>query len=753
MNVQAVKSVIYKEIGFSLGDDTVVLCGPVSFSMNEQSLIFLDQQQINKPYLGTVVDTGQGHYYVMILHDPQFRGLQRLGRLSIAVDGKKHHPLPDYPLDTMNRDHFLRFFTPLSFAAKQAIFALFSQELATLPATAPHRDYCSLYLQLREQLTGPGIGMEYGCFLSPNMVYLTGEVRGFWPHAASKLQLATAEQFYEAPAHLFQISHNHYAAIAIFPQDVYTKPYESYHVTLMSDAVPLPAPGAIVEKHYGLEFTQYLSSRPNYQKHLIREHLCRAIIDLSPPSQEEAARHLIHKLQHFVQVPAESFTDPSVPFGIYFENIIPIGCEGVFLSGWMRDPFGMLENIEILSTLGFSLSVRDHIYRFRRPDVSESFQHTPYGGYDEEHGFAAYAVVPEATRQRVERFGTLHSMRFKVTLKGGITLDIVPHTQHRDVFAARDFVMKILPPDSVSDDMLTRCIGPAASKLQALCMEEVGVRDVFTVGATTQNPRVSIIIPLYRQLEFIKVQFAVMAGDASMRDCELIYVLDSPEQEAETKQMLRDYSALYNLPATLVTLKRNSGYAAANNAGARHARGEFLVLLNSDVIPKTRGWATAMADYYAANKTIGALAPKLLYEDESLQHAGMYFTKTTFPFYINLHYHKGYPEYFAAAQQSRAVPAVTGACLMIKRALYEKIGGLSTDFVIGDFEDSDLCLKCAKEGLESWYFADAALYHLERQSVPLNNSYTGGLAWRYNARLHHAKWSSLIELLMQKHSA
>lgn len=193
----------------------------------------------------------------------------------------------------------------------------------------------------------------------------------------------------------------------------------------------------------------------------------------------------------------------------------------------------------------------------------------------------------------------------------------------------------------------------------------------------------------------------------------------------------------------------NSGYAAANNIGAIYAESEYLVLMNSDVFPKSKGWLSKMLKFYSAYPQIGALTPKLIYEDQSLQHAGMFFEKTTFPFWVTAHYYKGFPNRYQPAQRSRRVPAVTGACLMIKKDLYQQIGGYTTEYIIGDFEDSDLCFKCSELGYESWYFAEVELYHLERQSMLLNNDFSGTLSWRYNAWLHHRKWQSHIEIIMK----
>ena len=112
------------------------------------------------------------------------------------------------------------------------------------------------------------------------------------------------------------------------------------------------------------------------------------------------------------------------------------------------------------------------------------------------------------------------------------------------------------------------------------------------------------------------------------------------------------------------------------------------------------------------------LGPKLLYGDDSLQHAGMYFHRDAFPnrLWLNQHYFKGFPRRYAPANVCRPVPAVTGACLMLQRELFENLGGWDESYVQGDYEDSDLCLRAYQRGCQNWYLPAAELYHLEGQS-------------------------------------
>ncbi len=216
-------------------------------------------------------------------------------------------------------------------------------------------------------------------------------------------------------------------------------------------------------------------------------------------------------------------------------------------------------------------------------------------------------------------------------------------------------------------------------------------------------------------------------------------------------QSAADLHDLYRIPFRVVDLAKNYGYANANNAAAELARGRLLLLLNSDVIPDVPGWLGRMAEFYDATNGIGALGPKLLYEDDSLQHAGMYFKREPRTgLWGNHHYYKGFHRDLADANVARAVPATTGACLMIDRALFEEMEGFSPLYVQGGYEDSDLCLRLVAAGRENWFLPHVELYHLEAQSF-----YFEGLRQltnRYNAWLQTHLWNDLITQLSESES-
>ena len=606
--------------------------------------------------------------------------------------------------------------------------------------------------QIWHSFSGSQVNLDYGCWLSSSILYLEIAVNDHEAIDNAKILACSSSTYGVAKVDLIQISPQQILGVACFPDSLDLERNQSYRLCIHAPhATTIFVLQEVAQTAYGLEFIDYLKTKADAQKHLIRESLSRAIIKLIPQNHQSEAGDILKKLQYFLDIAPRNYIEPNLPFKIFIDYIIPLKSDGLFITGWLQDAYEMLEKITIISALGFSLELSNQdIYRIERNDVEQFLQNTRYGDFEADFGFCAYAPVPQEIRNSIAGFAQLHSFRFIVELEGNIKIEIIPDAKYGDLYNARQKVMQIASPSQITPAMMNNCIAPVGLKLQQLCIEQVKIKEIVEFGSIEKDPLASIIIPLYRRLDFMKVQLATMANDRAIALCEIIYVLDSPEQEEELKTLLANYCTLYQLPVKLVIMERNSGYAAANNAGASQATGRYLVLLNSDVFAKTKGWVTKMAYFYASSDKIGALGAKLLYEDDSLQHAGMFFAQTTYPFWLTLHYYKGLPGNYPLAQKTRAVPAVTGACLMISKKLYDQVGGFTTDYIIGDFEDSDLCFKCRQLGYESWYYADVSLYHLERQSVPLNSSYNDSLAWLLNGRIHQKLWGKEIEQVMKE---
>ena len=419
------------------------------------------------------------------------------------------------------------------------------------------------------------------------------------------------------------------------------------------------------------------------------------------------------------------------------------GAGGIFLRGWLRDPHGLVTGMTLGGPGEPVVPVPEAtLFRFPRRELGPRFQRALHAPGEAPEGFVAH--LPAAA------CGPQPDLTFH--LAGGGAVTVTPGLRWLAPAQGRDLVLASVRGEALSEAMFARCLAPAAARLHAAHLARPRTPVVKTFGTPARAPQVSVLIPLYCNLGFLRMQLAAFAADPEWREAETILVLDSPEQAAEVEHLLRGIALMHGLPLTLVVPPRNLGYAAANNLGAGVARGKMLLLLNSDVVPDQPGWLATLAAAAAA-KGRGAAGPKLLFEDGSIQHAGLYFERDGEGRWLNRHYYKGFPRHYGPATLPRAVPGVTGATLMVRRALFERVGGFTEDYILGDYEDSDLCLKLRRAGASIAYEPGVELWHFERRSVGLHGGYTGTLAAQYNRGLHHDRWDGAIGVLMRRFAA
>jgi GT2 family glycosyltransferase len=235
----------------------------------------------------------------------------------------------------------------------------------------------------------------------------------------------------------------------------------------------------------------------------------------------------------------------------------------------------------------------------------------------------------------------------------------------------------------------------------------------------------SIVVCLYGKAEYLFLQASAFSGCPGADRYEFIYVSNSPEL-AET--LLKEASMacrIYDIRITLVILPGNAGFGAANNVAAAHARSNRILIVNPDVFPRDRDWATRHSAAVAElpPEQTALFGVPLYYDDGSLMHAGMFFDidagvsirdgRIERHDLIRVeHYAKGAPPDTPAFLASRKVPAVTGAFVSLDRTWFEALGGFSLEYVLGHYEDADLCLKSLVRGRPVWVH-NVPFWHLE----------------------------------------
>jgi GT2 family glycosyltransferase len=456
--------------------------------------------------------------------------------------------------------------------------------------------------------------------------------------------------------------------------------------------------------------TDELAARLHAVREIVRERLPLAVID-------PAARHLLH-----------------------VERLHRVGPRAYVVQGWCE---GEVASLAAVAPEGPRAELAARMFRYDRPDVEDFLRAHRGEGATPPFGFIAFFELGAPSRLRD---GWVLELRDAE----GEGVETAPVTAETDAALVRDALLRDLDVAPRRNEALRDGhVRPALAELQARRAERVVIRAVDDFGTPPADPVLSIVVPLYGDVDWVEHQLASFVDDPEMRRCELIYVLDSPELADHLHAFAGQLHELYRLPFRVATLSENGGFSLATNRGASLARAPRLLLMNSDVIPAVAGWTRRLLELYDELDGVGALAPKLLYEDEAIQHAGIYFKRRPGGReWWNEHFFKGVHRSLPAANVARRVPAVTAACLLTDRAVFERLGGLRGQYVQGDYEDTDFCLRLRAEGLDCWYVPEVELYHLEGQSYP---GATRQLSSAFNRWLHTRLFDDEIEAVMAEH--
>lgn len=225
-------------------------------------------------------------------------------------------------------------------------------------------------------------------------------------------------------------------------------------------------------------------------------------------------------------------------------------------------------------------------------------------------------------------------------------------------------------------------------------------------------PMVSVIIPNYEHLETLRTCLDSIIRKTTYPNYEILIV----ENNSTSPELFSYYRKLEETDSRIrvVQYKGSFNYSAINNFGVRYARGEYLLLLNNDTEVIAENWIEEML-MFAQRKDVGAVGAKLYYPDDTVQHAGVGIGIG--PVAAHLFHQSGRldPGYFARLLYVQNLSAVTGACMMIRREVWDRLDGLDEQFAVA-FNDIDLCMRIRKAGYLIVFTPYAELYHCESLS-------------------------------------
>jgi GT2 family glycosyltransferase len=445
-------------------------------------------------------------------------------------------------------------------------------------------------------------------------------------------------------------------------------------------------------------------------------------------------------LSEFANLEASSTTSSGV--NLAFEMVLYDG-DSLFMCGWILDK-GNLKSVSFEDAADkYRIESKD-ILRYARQDVAEAFvdeiKLTTQPGFTLR--IPLTAPIPAKRLKKLKLSVAVNDTETNVLIPNVFNLDESPLVNVQRVMNGWNLHNK---------------------KHRQLCDSTIQpvIKNIFPMDKTTRSsrvdfglvssPKASVIIPLYGRYDFMRYQLSNFSRFESLKDYEVLYVVDDPKISHAVEELAKELSVVFPQPFSVITLAENMGFGGANNIGVKYATSDNLILLNSDVLPKDGTWADKMIAQIDNNDDVGVVGARLLFEDNSIQHDGMapMVLKEYPELLLNDHPNKGWPVSLSKNPAKVAdCPLLTAACIAISKSLFEEVGGFDPAYVLGDFEDSDLCLKVLEAGKRNVICRDIELNHLERQS---QNLVAAG-DWKhkltiYNAMIYNRRWSQKLHEL------
>ncbi|WP_315918685.1 glycosyltransferase [Vibrio fluvialis] len=257
----------------------------------------------------------------------------------------------------------------------------------------------------------------------------------------------------------------------------------------------------------------------------------------------------------------------------------------------------------------------------------------------------------------------------------------------------------------------------------------------------THQPLVSMIIPTRNGLDVLSVCIDSILEKTTYKNYEII-IVDNGSDCPDTLEYLKTIQNKY-INVTVLTDDSPFNYSALNNKAAAIAKGEILALVNNDVEVITPEWLTEMVGH-AIQPQNGAVGARLWYPDDTLQHGGVIMVGGVAG-HAHKHLPKGLPGYACRAIVSQNYSAVTAACLLVRRDVFEQVGGLNEKDLTVAFNDIDFCLKVQEAGYLNVWTPYAELYHYESKTRGFEDTPEKKQRFEKEVQYMRGRWAHILD--------
>jgi GT2 family glycosyltransferase len=371
-----------------------------------------------------------------------------------------------------------------------------------------------------------------------------------------------------------------------------------------------------------------------------------------------------------------------------------------------------------------------------RDDVSSHLRKLGRNANGNLHGFLAVADLADCSKIRLG-ISTSAGLQMSGDLEVTPKLEALPSVVAR----IRGLVAETRGSSSENFGKLARAVvGKHISSEPSV----VDVRAFGSASPTAPKPQISIIVPFYGDAFYLLDH--LMAQSRAPASVEWIFVCDDPRLWQQMLETVSNRISLIHQPTRLIQLSANGGFAHANNIGARFAEGEYLLLMNSDIYCESFGFLERAMSILRAKPEVGCVGFSLQFEDGTIQHDGMTFRSSAVfdGLWLCEHANKGMPQNWKTDTEV-AAEAVTAALMLLRQREFVAKPIFDPVYVIGDFEDADLCMRLRHEGQTISLLRTAGLYHLERQSVRhTGDGETRMAVTHLNCLTFNDRWRSML---------
>ncbi len=250
---------------------------------------------------------------------------------------------------------------------------------------------------------------------------------------------------------------------------------------------------------------------------------------------------------------------------------------------------------------------------------------------------------------------------------------------------------------------------------------------------------VSVVVPTRGRADLLEALIPRLADERRDFDIDLV-VIDQDVEHMDVAALIAKHRS--RIPISLLTLDGPFNFAQLCNLGVGSTRGEFIVLLNDDVLPRSQEWLGELITH-AARPEVGVVGSLLHYPDGRLQHAGILLGING----IAEHIWRGYPGTWGGtngrARHVQEMSAVTGACLVMRREVWKQIGGMDERFA-RDFNDIDLCRRVQARGLKVLITPFANAIHYESATRGFNDTPEMRQRYEEEERRYHERWGDQV---------